>query len=180
MRRQDKYRVILEANQKLEEKYLKDKGLLKEDILELKQMSKQMYSFLKKKGFDVKITTEEGEVRSKGITTRYDLSNEAQLIVQTKAEVVWVIIPVTAVVKLLFKDSGENWFADARKKLDNDNANWINNQEIITYVNNIGEELLGQLKSKYPNMKHHFNRDGVLSYVMGFGYGETRKGGRQE
>lgn len=33
MRRQDKYRVILEANQRLEEKYLKDKGLLKEDAL---------------------------------------------------------------------------------------------------------------------------------------------------
>jgi len=31
MRRQDKYRVILEANQKLEEKYLKDKGLIKEE-----------------------------------------------------------------------------------------------------------------------------------------------------
>jgi hypothetical protein len=33
MRRQDKYKVILEANQKLEEKYLKDKGLLKENAL---------------------------------------------------------------------------------------------------------------------------------------------------
>jgi len=63
MRKQDKYKVILEANQRLEEKYLKDKGLLKEDILELKQMSKQMYSFLKKKGFEVKISTEEGNIR---------------------------------------------------------------------------------------------------------------------
>lgn len=33
MRRFDKKRVITEANQKLEEKYLKDKGLLKEDAL---------------------------------------------------------------------------------------------------------------------------------------------------
>jgi len=179
MRRQDKYRVILEANQKLEEKYLKDKGLLKEDILELKQMSKQMYSFLKKKGFDVKITTEEGDIRAKGLSTRYDLGNKAQLIVQTKAEVVWVIVPVTGVVKILFKDSGENWYNDAGKKYGNSN-NWINNQEAVNYVNGLGDELLSQLKSKYPNMKHDFNKDSNIAYIMRFGYGETRKGGRQE
>jgi hypothetical protein len=179
MRRQDKLKVIMEANQRLEESYLNGKSLLKEDILELKQMSKQMYSFLKKKGFTVKIATEKGEVRAKGLSTRYDLSNEAQLIVQETTEIVWVIIPASAVVKVLMKESGENWHEEARKKYG-DPGTWINNQEIIGYVNDLGDGLLGELKSKYPNMKHGFSRDQNISYVMQFGYGETRKGGRQE
>jgi hypothetical protein len=178
MRRQDKLKVIAEANQRLEEKYLKDKGLLKEDILELKQMSKQMYSFLKKKGFEVKISTEEGNIRAKGLSTRYDLVDKVQLIVQTNAEVVWVIVPAQGVVNVLMKESGENWYEEARKKYGNPDS-WINNQEIINYVNDLGNGLLGELKSKYPNMKHNFNKDSV-SYIMMFGYGETRKGGVQK
>lgn len=179
MRRQDKLKVISEANQKLEESYLKGKSLLKEDILELKQMAKQMYSFLKNKGFTVKIATEKGEVRAKGISTRYDLSNEAQLIVQETTEVVWVIIPASSVVKVFMKESGENWSEEASKKYG-DSSTWINNKEVINYVDNLGDELLGELKSKYPNMKHIFNKDQNISYIMQFGYGETRKGGRQE
>ena len=179
MRRFDKKRAIMEANQRLEGKYLKGKYLLKEDILELKQMSKQMYSFLKKKGFDVNIKTEDGEVRAKGISTRYDLSNDVQLIAQTKNEMVWVIIPTTGVAKILLKDSGEDWYNDARKKYG-DTSGWINNQEIMSYVDSLGEDLLNQLKSKYPNMKHEFTRDGNVVYVMAFGYAETRKGGRKE
>lgn len=154
-------------------------GLIKEDILELKQMAKQMYSFLKKKGFGVKITTEEGNIRAKGLSTRYDLGNEAQLIAQTKAEMVWVIVPVTGVVKLLLKDSGDSWYNDGQKKYGNP-SNWINNQEAVKYVNELGEGLLGELKSKYPNMKHDFHIDSNIAYIMRFGYGETRKGGIQK
>jgi hypothetical protein len=158
-----------------------------EDILELKQMSRQMYSLLKSKGFEVKISNEEGKVRAEGITTRYDMSNEAQLIVQGKSEVVWVIIPVFAVVKLLMEDqlkddtklNQENWWYPASKKYGDSDA-WIDNQEIMDYVEGLGKELLNELNSKYPGMEYKFTRDQSISYTMIFGYEETRKGGRKK
>jgi len=53
--------------------------LIKEDVLELKQMSKQMYSFLKNKGFDVLIRSERGSERGTPNYTRIDLSSQVQL-----------------------------------------------------------------------------------------------------
>ena len=63
MRKFDKINIITEANRRLEREYIKSKTLIKEDILELKQMSKQIYSYLKKKGYEVKMKTEKGESR---------------------------------------------------------------------------------------------------------------------
>ena len=184
MRKRDKLKNYEQANLMLEQSYLKSKGLLKEDILELKQMAKQIYSFLKKKGYNVKIRTEKGDERSKGFSTKIDLSDEAQLIAQEVTEIVWVVIPVHAAVKIMLDIKPEErhssaWEIKAEKKFGSrDHYDWIKNKEVINYMNQLGNELVGQLKSRYPNMVHQFSQEiEKLFYTMRFGYEKTKKGG---
>tara|TARA_R100001510_G_C7637370_1_gene195302 strand:+ start:626 stop:1165 length:540 start_codon:yes stop_codon:yes gene_type:complete len=176
MRRFDKRNIITEANQRLEREYIKSKTLIKEDILELKQMSKQIYSYLKKKGYEVKMKTEKGESR-KSFDTNLDLNDTIQLVIQEGTEVVMIALPVRAVVKKLTGDKDLNSSTEA-DKYGKDFQDWYVNKEVTNYVDKLGDELVSQLKSKYPTMRHGFDKDDSrMFYFMRFGYGRNKKGG---
>lgn len=175
MRRFDKINIITEANQRLESEYIKSKTLIKEDILELKQMSKQIYSYLKKKGYELKMKTEKGESRD-SFNTNLDLSDTIQLVIQEGTEVVMIALPVIAVVKKLTND--KQLLSTTENKYGKGYQEWYVNKEVTNYVNKLGDELISQLKSKYPNMKHGFDKDkSRMFYFMKFGYGRNKKGG---
>ena len=176
MRRFDKVSVIAEANQRLEKEDIKNKTLIKEDILELKQMSKQIYSYLKKKGYEVKIKTEKGDKSRDSFNTNLDLNDTIQLVVKEGSEVVMIALPVIAVVKDLTGD--KQLLSTTENKYGKGYQDWYVNKEVTNYVNKLGDELISQLKSKYPNMKHGFDKDDSrMFYFMRFGYGRNKKGG---
>ena len=154
--------------------------LIKEDVLELKQMSKQMYSFLKNKGFDVLIKSERGSERGTPNYIRIDLSSQVQLIVQEGTEIVWVVVPASGVVKAILginpKDTGSQ---EIYKKFGTDlPSKYKDHKEVIDYVNKLGVELVSELKSKYPNMSYNFDKaiEGSF-FIMQYGYEHTKKGG---
>jgi len=167
---------------------------LNEDILELKQMSKQLYSFLKKKGFDVELTnkikvplrpenpkggtmtTDKSSVRS----TRHGMPVQIQVFEGTE-EMVAVGITPDNVAKVLVGGgtTGEDrWSYKAEKRFGNDWGAWQKNPEIMKYVNNLGNEMLAQIKERYPNMVYKFDQENFL-YLLYFGYAQTRKGGQK-
>jgi len=175
MRIFDKRTVITEANQRLEREYIKSKTLIKEDILELKQMSKQIYSYLKKKGYEVKMKTEKGESR-KSFDTNLDLDDTIQLVIQEGTEVVMIALPVIAVVKKLTDD--KQLLSTTENEYGKGYQDWYVNKEVTNYVDKLGDELVSQLKSKYPTMRHGFDKDNSrMFYFMKFGYGRNKKGG---
>ena len=155
------------------------KNLLKEDILELKQMSKQIYSFFKEifgKDYEVKIKTEKGESR-KSFNTNLVLNDTIQLVIQEGTEVVMIALPVRAVVKKLTGDKDLN-SSKVIKKYGEDEKDWYVNKEVTNYVDELGTEIVSQLTSKYPNMKHSFDKDNKrMFYFMKFGYARNKKGG---
>lgn len=158
--------------------------LIKEDILELKQMSKQMYSYFKDKGFDVSIRTEMGSGRKKPeFSTRIDLSPQVQLIVQEGTEIVWVVVPATGVVKAILGIKSDDYSSQSSQKIEQNFGSstpslYREHKEVIDYVNKLGEELSSQLKSKYSNMSYSFSKaiEGSF-FIMQFGYEHTKKGG---
>tara|TARA_R110000803_G_scaffold48644_5_gene101123 strand:- start:1002 stop:1553 length:552 start_codon:yes stop_codon:yes gene_type:complete len=153
------------------------KNLLKEDILELKQMSKQIYSFLKKKGYGVKMKTEQGDKGRESFNTNLDLDDTVQLVIQEGSELVMIALPVRAVVKKLTGDKDLNSSKET-EKYGNDSQDWYVNKEVTNYVDKLGDEIINQLTSKYPNMKHSFDKDNqTIFYFMKFGYGRNKKGG---
>jgi hypothetical protein len=175
MRKFDKINIITEANEKLEREYIKSKTLIKEDILELKQMSKQIYSYLKKKGYEVKMKTEKGESR-KSFDTNLDLNDTIQLVIQEGTEVVMIALPIIAVVKKLTDD--KQTLSTDENKYGKGYQDWYVNKEVTNYVDKLGDELVLQLKSKYPTMRHGFDKDNSrMFYFMKFGYGRNEKGG---
>ena len=153
------------------------KNLLKEDILELKQMSKQIYSFLKKKGYEVKMKTEQGDKGRESFNTNLDLNDTVQLVIQEGSELVMIALPVRAVVKKLTGDKDLNSSKET-EKYGNGSDDWYTNKEVTNYVDKLGTEIISQLTSKYPNMKHSFDKDNqAIFYFMKFGYGRNKKGG---
>jgi hypothetical protein len=153
------------------------KNLLKEDILELKQMSKQIYSFLKKKGYEVKMKTEQGDKGRESFNTNLDLNDTVQLVIQEGSELVMIALPVRAVVKKLTGEKDLN-SSKVTEKYGNGLNDWYTNKEVTNYVDKLGTEIVSQLTSKYPNMKHSFDKDNqAMFYFMKFGYGRNKKGG---
>lgn len=154
---------------------------LNENLLELKQMSKQLYSFLKTKGFAVEITNK--FVTPNLITTKTGVQSskneeQIQIVVQegNHGEMVNVIITPSIVAKLLV-GGGDHWTYKAGTKFGNEWSGWQKNPEIIKYVHGLVNELWNEIKSKYPNMVYEFDQ-GNFYYVLHFGYGQTSKGGQ--
>jgi hypothetical protein len=71
---------------------------------------------------------------------------------------------------------GNDWTHKARKFGD-DSSDWFRNPEITKYVDELGKELVSQIKNKYPNMIYKFEQQQGFFYVMHFKFGETKKGG---
>jgi hypothetical protein len=155
---------------------------LNEDILELKQMSKQLYSFLKSKGF-------RPELRSKIETDKTKKIGEGdqavQIIVTDQPdERVLVAITAESVAKVMV-GGGNDWSYKAAEKFGQNitssaisaKGNWFNNPEIKKYVDNLGNEILKQIFEKYPNMIYGFSQQDGFWYILTFKFKETAKGG---
>jgi len=163
---------------------------LNEDILELKQMSKQLYSFLKSKGFEVKIVNKIVEPlnpnnpKSKGTITNKDTAVSTggggefiQIAVQQGVDGEMVEIAITpSIVAKVIVGGGADWTQKAGAKFGNEWATWQKNPEIVAYVNKLGNELLAEIKTKYPNMAYKFAQQNFY-YILYFGYAQTAKGG---
>ena len=154
---------------------------LNENLLELKQMSKQLYSFLKTKGFTVEITNK--FVTPNLITTKTGVQSSKdeeniQIVVQegNHGEMVNVIVTPSIVARLLV-GGGDGWAYKAETKFGNEWSGWQKNPEILEYVDGLVDELWKEIKKKYPNMVYKFD-EGNFYYVLHFGYGQTSKGGQ--
>ena len=160
---------------------------LNEDILELKQMSKQLYSFLKNKGFNVNIVNrivEPPNPKGAGyIKDKYGVSSMGagefiQIMVQQGAdgELVEIAITPSIIARAIVGGEIADWSNKARAKFGNDWGTWQKNPEIVAYVNKLGNELLAEIKTKYPNMSYKFAEQNFY-YILYFGYAQTKKGG---
>jgi len=161
---------------------------LNEDILELKQMSKQLYTFLKSKGFEPELVTKitkplwAGATYGQGGTVTSNKSSigkgdqAVQIQINETEELVLLAITPHSVAKILV-GGGDDWFDKARKKFGDDSSDWFRNPEITKYVDKLGEELVSQIKNKYPNIIYKFEQQQGFFYVMYFKFGETKKGG---
>jgi hypothetical protein len=161
---------------------IKEENILNEDILELKQMSKQLYSFLKNKGFipQLKNQLQTGKPIKVG-----EGENAVQIVVTDKPdERVIVGITANSVAKAMV-GGGDDWNNKATQKFGpnfTSNAitakgDWFRNPEIMKYVDNLGNEILKQIFDKYPNMEYGFRQIDSFWYVLEFRFKTTKKGG---
>ena len=160
---------------------------LDEDILELKQMSKQLYSLLKSKGFNVNIVNKivvpvnggaaTGTNRDQAVSTTGG-GEFIQIMVQqgVDGELVEIAITPSIIARAIVGGGITDWSDKARAKFGNDWNTWQKNPEIVAYVNKLGDELLAQIKAKYPNMAYKFAQQNFY-YILYFGYAQTMKGG---
>lgn len=173
--------------------------LIKEDILELKQMSKQMYSFFKSKGFPVEIEEKISSEKLKELADKGMVSSGFSVGPNKKNAYQWkggsreesTIGKVGSgqlgdvPVKLHINEKDEvvmvavpaNEVAKVLEKEGKEVKSWIKNPEVINYVNKLGEELSGMIKEKYPEMVYRFEQQYDYWYIMYFGYQKTSKGG---
>lgn len=162
-----------------EAQYYKKKQLaetqLNEDILELKQMSKQLYLFFKKEGYQPKLTTTKIDYRKEKSIGK-DSVHETLIQVNEQQEIVNVAVSPWSVAHQIIGDKPD-WYYDAVKKFG-DSEKWGSNPEILKQIDELGKKLVEQLKSKYPQMLHRFRRANGWWFVMDFGYGKTKKGGQ--
>jgi hypothetical protein len=191
-------------------KYIKlfenfDYEVINEDILELKQMSKQMYSFFKKKGFEPelqeKVTGEYlKQLADKGLVSgigagvgpaKSGAYNTKDMTINMKNGVKDatitklggktfndnVLIHVDDIQENVMIAVPASAVADILKKDGKDIKSWVNSPQVIDYVDSIGEDLLGMLKEKYPKMVYQFDVQYGYWFIMKYGYETTRKGG---
>ena len=153
--------------------------LIKEDILELKQMSKQMYSYFKSKGFTVEIEEQLSPEKLKGLADKGMLKSIGtsgptkkgayqQMSTSKDGGTIKKIsgnemgqVPV----KLNINEQNEvvtvavpaYEVAKILKKEGKDiRENFVKNPDVVQYVNGIGEELSKMIKEKYPKMVYNF------------------------
>jgi len=159
-----------------------EEAQLNEDILELKQMSKQLYSFLKNKGFLPSLRSQLQTEKTKEIG---EGENAVQIAVTDKPdERVMVAITAPAVAKAIV-GGGDDWNTKATEKFGQNitgtgvraHGNWFTNPEITKYVDNLGNEILKQIFEKYPNMVYGFSQRDNFWYILEFKFKETAKGG---
>ena len=155
---------------------------LNEDILELKQMSKQLYSFLKSKGFQPELKSNIENEKPKEIG---EGDQAAQIVVTDQPdERVLVAISAPSVAKVIV-GGGDDWSQKATQKFGQQftsnaitaDGNWFKNPEILKYVDDLGNEILKQIFDKYPNMIYSFSQQDGFWYVLTFKFKETAKGG---
>jgi hypothetical protein len=178
--------------------------LIKEDILELKQMSKQMYSYFKSKGFPVEIEekisseklkelSDKGMVKS-GFSVGPNKKNAYQWKSGNKEESTIGKVSTgnfgSVPVKLHINEKEEyvmvalpgNEIArllqkDGKEISLNATQGYTDIPEIVEYVNKIGVELQNMIKEKYPEMVYKFETQHGYWFIMYFGYQTTSKGG---
>lgn len=171
--------VITEAQ--YNQKKILIENQLNEDILELKQMSKQLYSFLKSKGFTPALKTELQTEKPKEIGK---VEMPTQIVVTDKPdERVVVAISAESVAKAMV-GGGNDWWNKAEKEFGrnitsnamNAIGNWFTNPKIMQYVDNLGNEMLKQIFDKYPNMEYGFSKQNNFWYILTFRFKKTAKG----
>ena len=148
---------------------------LNEDILELKQMAKQLYSFLKSEGYAPKLS----DVVDKKYITKVGEDSTVTALIQVDNDnnmVNVAVSPWSAAHSII--GNKPNWLQDAEKRFGNNTERWSSNPEILNHINKLGEKLSQQIKSKYPNMIYKFRREDGFWFIMDFGYGQTKKGGQ--
>lgn len=156
---------------------------LNEDILELKQMSKQLYSFLKSKGFLPELKSNLQTEKPKEVGQG---ENAVQIVVTDQPdERVLVAITAEGVAKVMV-GGGDDWTHKAAQKFGQNitskaitaSGNWFKNPEIVKYVDDLGNQILKQIFEKYPNMIYSFSQQDRFWYILTFKFKETAKGGK--
>ena len=179
--------------QKLAGLSLNEANLLNEDILELRQMSKQLYSLLKKKGFNV-VLEEQEQVYGPGghpayttakskIENNKDGTQPVHIVIGKSQDIVSVYIGLWEITGAILKQQGvtidnSNRVHIRQDKFGDDSNKWDSNPEVVKFVTALGNELVNQIKSKYPDMMYKLERTQRGSYALHFGYGKTKKGGK--
>jgi len=159
-------------------KYNENFYLIKEDILQIKQLSKQIFSLLKKKGFNVKITSIENYRNTVAKSNKHlEGGNpwEVEIAVSEKNEVVIVAIPTDAAMAALIGNKERGWYDEATKKYGS-SLKWFQSQPIRDYLSKLGPELTNMMKEQYPGLGFSFDTDGDWYYRMKFGFQQTKKG----
>jgi len=192
---------------------------LNEDYLELKSLAKQLYSAIKKKGYDVEIKENSQKSKFRGgdplVGTKDSQyqngrGGTAEIHQFSDVEEIGVFIPTYAVAYHFIKDPNnrkylEDLIAKNRPNLKDKNIGefddidkyWENikdyafspspnkiafghdiqqNSEIKKSIASLGQELIGIIKSKKPNMTMTF-KDNSVYYAMWFSEPKTAKGG---
>ena len=165
--------VITEAQYNSKKSLIENQ--LNEDILELKQMAKQLYSFLKSEGYAPKLS----DVVNKKYITKVGEDSTVTALIQVDNDnnmVNVAVSPWSAAHSII--GNKPNWLQDAEKRFGNNTERWSSNPEILNHINKLGEKLSQQIKSKYPNMLYKFRREDGFWFIMDFGYGQTKKGGQ--
>jgi hypothetical protein len=157
---------------------------LNEDILELKQISKEIYSLLKKEGLMPSLVTKVdwgSEAKNRiaagekgGIPTNpkdtgaFDDGTLVQVVENDETCVVG--IPFVRIGRILGFTEEKNGFLEG----------WWKDQKLSQRGDEIGNKIVATIKAKYPNMVYNF--DGLKDnfwYIMRFKVsGETKKGGK--
>jgi len=157
---------------------------LNEDILELKQISKEIYSLLKKEGLMPSLVTKVdwgSEAKNRiaagekgGIPTNpkdtgaFDDGTLVQVVENDETCVVG--IPFARIGRILGFTEEKNGSLEG----------WWKDQKLSQRGNEIGNKIVATIKAKYPNMVYNF--DGLKDnfwYIMRFKVsGETKKGGK--
>jgi hypothetical protein len=187
---------------------------INEDFLELKSIGKQLYSFLKKKGYDVKIKENSQKSKYKGGDTlagtkdsKYSNGKGGNVEIHQFSDVeeIGVFVPTYALVYMFIMDpNNEETLKELLKSktknpdyyLQNKQKDWTNiknlifakssgqiaydydmqaNPEIKKYIAKLGQELIGIVKQRYPNMQLLFG-DKSHYYAMYFREPKTAKG----
>jgi hypothetical protein len=191
---------------------------LNEDYLELKSLAKQLYSAIKKKGYDVEIKENSQKSKFRGgdplVGTKDSQyqngrGGTAEIHQFSDVEEIGVFIPTYAVAYHFIKDPNNRKYLedliaknlpnlkDKNIGFDDIDKYWTyikdyafspspnksasghdiqQNSEIKKSIASLGQELIGIIKSKKPNMRMAFKDDSV-DYGMWFSEPKTAKGG---
>lgn len=179
---------------------------INEDYLELKSIGKQLYSFLKKKGYGVEIkeNTQKTKYGATLIGTKDRHINykggEIEIHQFSDVEEIGVFVPTYALAYKFIMDPDneetlkgllkaktqyadyylqnkqKDWYTITREIFGQAGRDIQNNPEIKKYIAKLGQELIGIVKEKYPNMQLSFE-DKSQYYAMYFREPRTKKGG---
>lgn len=162
--------------------------LINEDVLELKQLSKQIYALLKQKGFHiqmVKVVKLNPNPLSKSTLSKDTIkdkqlyagnSSAIQIEANEASEIVGIGIPTDAIVAVLVGGDKEGWFKTAEQQFGSTDK-WQNSPKVLDYVKKLGVELTDLIKKQYPAMKFNYI-DQNWNYIMQFRLSTTKKGGK--
>lgn len=187
---------------------------INEDYLELKSIAKQLYSFLKKKGYEVEIKENSQKSKYKNGDTligtkdsKYlnDKGGTVEIHQFSDVEEIGVFVPTYALAYAFIMDPNNQEILSGLIKAKNKNPDsylqdkqksWFHikdlifakssgqiayddamqaNPEIKKYIAKLGQELIGIIKQRYPNMELAFG-DKSHYYAMYFREPKTAKG----